>query len=212
MNIQISRNNMFKSTVITIAITALTAYLLIENKKQQKIILEHTRYLDELRSIIHRSTLTDNFNTYLNSLFSDGLLSTHKFFSNMQNQLSNLSHNLYHTNFSGNMNIVNNEKEYIVTAALPGFTKEEITINLSGSHIEISAKQSPVDSSDNETNKDQTSKEQEREVKYNINISGNIDRNNIKAQLKNGLLTIKFPKIDDQNAIERKTISIDESY
>ena len=196
------------TTVAIMTLAASTTYLLFQNNRQKEIIQDHARAINELQSVINNNRLTVSLNDYLNSVFNDRWFSFRKFFSDMGNQMSEFRHNFYENNRS-TINTVSNEQEYIVTVALPGFSKEEITIKLSGSNLEIAAKHVSQDNSDNEGSKDTVDKHAKKHIKYKVTVPANIDQNNITAQLNNGLLTIKFSRIMDQTPIETKEILID---
>lgn len=194
------------TTVAIIALAASTTYLLFQNNGQKEIIRNHAREINELKSAINNNHLMVNFNDYLNSVSNDHWFSFRKFFSDIENQISEFRHTFYENNRNGAVNIVSNEQEYIVIATIPGFSKNEITIKLSGSNLEISAKHT---SQDNEDNKDKVGKKAERYIKHMVTVPANIDQNNITAQLNNGLLTIRFSRIIDQTPVEPKEILID---
>jgi HSP20 family protein len=197
------------TTAVLVALAASTAYLLFQNKRQKEIVQDHVRAINELQSVINNKHLMINFNDYMNSVFNDRWFSFRKFFSNMENQILELHHNFNEKNRNDAVDTVSNEKEYIVTAALPGFSKDEITIKLSGSNLEIAARHVSQDNSDNESNKDTLDKQAKKHIRYRVTVPANIDQNNITAQLNNGLLTIKFSRIIDQTPVEPKEILID---
>ena len=197
------------TTAVLVALAASTAYLLFQNNKQKEFIKAHTRQINELQSVINSNHLMINFNDYLNSVFNDRKFAFNKFFTDIENKMSELRHSFYETNQNGIASTVSNEQEYIVTASLPGFSKDEITIKLSGSNLEIAARHVSQDNSDNEGNKDTLDKQAKKHIRYRVTVPANIDQNNITAGLNNGLLTIKFSRIIDQTPVEPKEILID---
>ena len=197
------------TTAVLVALAASTAYLLFQNNKQKEFIKAHTRQINELQSVINSNHLMINFNDYLNSVFNDRKFGFNKFFTDIENKMSELRHSFYETNQNGIASTVSNEQEYIVTASLPGFSKDEITIKLSGSNLEIAARHVSQDNSDNEGNKDTLDKQAKKHIRYRVTVPANIDQNNITAGLNNGLLTIKFSRIIDQTPVEPKEILID---
>lgn len=197
------------TTAVLVALAVSTAYLLFQNNKQKEIIKDHTRQINELQSVINSNHLMINFNDYLSSVFNDRKFVFNKFFTDIENQMSELRRSFYKDNLSGKGKVVNNEKECIVTAALPGFSKQEILIKLVHYNLEISAQHSSTNNSDNEDNKNITDEQSQEKIKYTIAVPINIDRNNVTAQLENGLLTVKFSRIIDQTPIEPKEILID---
>ncbi len=206
----------YKCLATTLAIIALagsTTYLLLQNNKQKEVMQDHARQINEIHSVINNNRQMINYNDDMNSLFNDRLFSFSKSFSNIDNQISGLHSNFYRNGLNAGINrgynIVSNEQGYTVTIAVPGFSKEEIAIKLSGHRLEINAKHVIQDNSDNANNKDGTNKQPQETCQYRVDVPVNIDQNNITAQLNNGLLTIKFPKILGQTNTELKEISID---
>jgi HSP20 family protein len=197
------------TTLAIATLAASTAYLLFQNKRQKEIVLDHARQIKELQSVINSNHLMINFNDYLSSVFNDRKFAFNKFFTDIENKMLELRHSFYETNQNGIVSTVSNEQEYIVTASLPGFSKDEITIKLSGSNLEIAARHVSQDNSDNEGNKDTLDKQAKKHIRYRVTVPANIDQNNITAQLNNGLLTIKFSRIIDQTPVEPKEILID---
>jgi HSP20 family protein len=118
------------------------------------------------------------FTNYSNSLFND--LFSDSFFTQ--------------TTKSKTANIEKNEKEFLLTTALPGFSKEEVQVSVENDTLKIIAK----------SNKKQYWNKQEYNQSYIL--ENNIDTNNIVAKLENGLLTILLP-IKEQAKL--KTISIE---
>ena len=200
----------YKCILTTIAITTLaasTTYLLFQNKRQKEIVQDHARAINELQAVMNNNRLTVNLNDYLNSVFNDRKFAFNKFFTDIENKMSELRQSFYKDNLNGKVKVVSNEKECIVTAALPGFSKQEILITLFSDNLEISAQHSANE--DNKDNKDITDKQSQEKIKYTIAVPVNIDRNNVTAQFENGLLTVKFIRIADHVAIEPKEILID---
>ena len=205
----------YKCIAITVAMIALagsTTYLLLQNNKQKDIIQDHARQINEIQSAINNNREMINCNDNLNSILNDSWLSFNKTFSNIDNQISELHSNFFKNGLNAGVNrgynIVSNEQGYTVTIAVPGFSKEEIAIKLSGHRLEINAKHVSQDNNENANNKDINTQPQET-CRYRLDVPANIDQNNITAQLNNGLLTIKFHKIIGQTNNEPKEILID---
>ena len=88
------------------------------------------------------------------------------------------------------------DKKYFIEFALPGIDKKEINLNINGSYLYLSY-EAKVDSVDSFGSKS---------FSRRIKLPNNINRDTIKASLKNGVLTIDLEK--DVSEIESKKIEI----
>ncbi len=77
---------------------------------------------------------------------------------------------------------------YMVVAELPGIPKEAINVNLENALLTISGEHKEGKGED------------ERTVRFNrtITVGDGIDANKVEATLKNGLLTITLPKVEER--------------
>ncbi len=98
---------------------------------------------------------------------------------------------------------------YVLSAELPGFTKEEVNIDIKDDVLTITASHTSEndikDESDNQEAKDETDKTDSNVVNYickerssmsykrSFNVEG-IDVANINAKLENGILELTLPK------------------
>ena len=95
---------------------------------------------------------------------------------------------------AGNLRIdvEDNEKDYTLTASLPGFEAEEVDISITGRTVTVSAESK----SESDTPKDSYVLRE----RYNgslirrLVLPGAIDAANAASQFKNGVLTIHIPK------------------
>ncbi|QQK07261.1 Hsp20/alpha crystallin family protein [Miniphocaeibacter halophilus] len=98
------------------------------------------------------------------------------------------------------------EDEYLVEADLPGYDKKEINIKLDDGRLTISVnKDEEIDKSDEKKNyihKERKTSSMSRSMYFD-----NIDEENLKAKLDNGVLEIKIPKRKNNN--KTKEIEID---
>lgn len=79
-----------------------------------------------------------------------------------------------------------NGKEVLVEIALPGFNKDEIQLEIDKNELHISAQRS-IDNSAYQV------EEIPKKVSKFFQFSSTMDRDNIKANLKNGVLTLTIP-------------------
>ncbi|MCK9470836.1 MAG: Hsp20/alpha crystallin family protein [Bacilli bacterium] len=102
--------------------------------------------------------------------------------------------------------LIENEKEYNLTVEIPGLEKEDIKIAYEDSYLKISAeKKQSVDKSDESKNY------VHKEIYYGSYSRSfyleNIDKENIKASLNNGILNVILPKKEQDNT--KKFINIE---
>lgn len=101
------------------------------------------------------------------------------------------------------INVYDGRDEVMVTAELPGSTKEDVSITFSDSVLTISGKRIAPQSVRNMTavRKERT----EGEFGKTVNIPTKVDANNISASFSNGILSIRLPKAEE---VKPKTIAI----
>lgn len=91
------------------------------------------------------------------------------------------------------VNVAETDKEMIVKAEMPGYKKNEISINVTENTIEISAfkKQEKIEKS-----KDATSQEKSvGAVKRAFTLPAKVDPAKAEAKLEEGIVTITIPKL-----------------
>ena len=90
----------------------------------------------------------------------------------------------------GSTNVQENENEYKVEIQVPGFKKEDITLEVENNYLTISGKVENKKESDN-----YKLKEFNRETFYrSFTLPDNIDSDNINAECKDGILTLSIKK------------------
>ena len=97
--------------------------------------------------------------------------------------------------------ITDNGTEYLLDAELPGFNKEDITLNIEGDVLVITAKHE----NNNEEKKDNYLRRERYfgEYRRSFDIS-QIDQENITAKYNNGVLTVNLPKKQEQLPTSRR--------
>jgi len=101
-------------------------------------------------------------------------------------------------------NVYDNRENMVVTAELPGMTKDGVSITYSDGVLTISGKQEPL-----ENIKKMTVVRQERAVgnfEKTLRIPTKIDQGKITASFTNGILTVTLPKSEEAKP---KTIAIE---
>ncbi len=99
--------------------------------------------------------------------------------------------------------IIEDEKEFMVEAELPGISKEEIELDYRDNFLTISAKHvSETDEQDDERNyvrRERSSRSFSRQF-----LIRDIDENNISARFDNGILEVKLPKKEPDKPESKK--------
>ena len=125
-----------------------------------------------------RSLITD-FDRIIDNIFNDGW-----------NVMPN---DRYH---SPAVDIAEDEKEFILTADFPGFTKKDVGIEVNDGVLTLKANREI----DNESNDDGFYRMRERRYgsfSRSFTLPENVLEDNINAKFKNGSLTVSLPKSEE---------------
>jgi len=99
---------------------------------------------------------------------------------------------------SPSINVIENEKEFKVEVAAPGMTKDDFNVRLDrNENLVVSMEKK------NENNEKKEGRYLRREFSYSkfqqtLVLPDNVDKDNIGAQVENGVLTICIPKVQEQ--------------
>ena len=98
--------------------------------------------------------------------------------------------------------------KYYLEIDIPGFDKEDIKIELQDGYLTISAEK-------DDEREDKHAKYLKRErfsgmCSRSYYVGDNVKEEDIKANFKNGILTIEFPKEPENKVVEKKYIPIGE--
>ena len=98
--------------------------------------------------------------------------------------------------------------KYLLEIDVPGYDKEDIKIELHEGYLKISAEK-------NEEKEDKHAKYLKRErfsgmCSRSYYVGDNVREEDIKANFKNGILTVEFPKEPEKKVEEKKYIPIGE--
>ncbi|WPX99435.1 Hsp20/alpha crystallin family protein [Candidatus Megaera polyxenophila] len=186
---------------------ASTIYFLVKCYNQNQIISEQLlEYKNQLNyNKPQPLLLDDNFERRMKKLFDEmSLIPRTSLFNLIDRDFFN-SHirgdNLLNDNYLNHSTIEVLDKEYLITLAIPGFTREQLKLELNGNTLTISA-ENKEQSDENNTKKNINSK-----FKQVISLNTDIERNSIKSSLKDGILTISIPRTQQKG--EPQTINIE---
>ena len=102
------------------------------------------------------------------------------------------------------MNVYDNRDEVIVTAELPGMTKEKVNITFMDEVLTLSGELEPISGAQN-----MTAVRRERSIgsfEKRVHVPFKVQQDKISASFENGVLTIKMPKAEEAKP---KTITIE---
>jgi HSP20 family protein len=89
--------------------------------------------------------------------------------------------------------MVDTEKELIVRAEVPGFTEKEVEVKVEGSRLYISGKRE--EKKEKEEGKLLYSETVNNEIFRCLSLPTEVDPENVKATLSNGVLEVSMPKM-----------------
>jgi HSP20 family molecular chaperone IbpA len=147
--------------------------------------------------------------TYLPTVFGENLMDMFDDFDrDFFRGFSRPEHVLYGKNASRMMktDVKETDEGYEVDVDLPGFSKDEIKLELNNGYLTISTEKSM-----NKENKGKMLR-QERYVgtmQRSFYVGGSITEEDIKAKYENGVLSLLIPKKEAKKEPEKKTILIE---
>lgn len=135
--------------------------------------------------------LDDNFNDFYNMIDS--------FFNGNDRKTSLVNNSTF------KVDIKEDKESYKVIAEMPGFTKDDINIELDDDKLTLSVEKTEEKDESNEEEKYIHKERKSSKMTRTMHFE-NIDSENIEANLNDGLLEIKLPKLNKDNS--KKTIEI----
>jgi HSP20 family protein len=94
---------------------------------------------------------------------------------------------------------------YTVRAELPGFRKEDISVDVANEILTVTGHQKS-DAKPDQNGKESTSAVQERRISRALSLPENLDVEKIRASYENGVLTVTLPKREE---VKPKQIAIE---
>ena len=179
---------------------SVSTYFLVKTHNQNKIISEELLEYSNKLNLTKKQVLAldDNLEVRIQKLFNELDFFPKRLLFNPFYEDFFTHQNHYSINSS---TIRMLDKEYLITLDLPGFTKEQVKIELNDNTLTIKAENFEKTSEDD--NKNHINKQ----FKQVIRLNNDIERDAIKSLLENGILTITIPRI--QHKSETKSINIE---
>ena len=197
-----------------VALTASTFYFFNQYHEQSKLIENQAHYINELKANVTKSSTDNDTDAHFDQLFNCTWNAFKHQFLDAENIITRSWNNsiLSHDQNSSYryLSINTADKEYIIKIALPGFAKEEVSLELSDNMLTVSANTANhnTNKDDDNTDTDGNNKEHVNKATQSVRIPSDIDSDNIKATLNNGLLIVTLPRVNNGTAKEAKIIPI----
>jgi len=106
------------------------------------------------------------------------------------------------------VNVSEDEKSFIIQLSVPGFTKEDINVEIDNDVLKISASTEESKEEKDENQKVLRQEFRKSSFKRSFTIPENVDVENILASQNDGVLTISLPKMDKAPEDKVKRIEI----
>ena len=143
------------------------------------------------------------------SIFGENLFD--EFFNDWDREFRNVDRRLYGKNAAREMktDVHEHEEHYEVDVDLPGFKKDEVTLELQNGYLTVTAAKG--------LDKDETTKQgkvvrQERyagTLQRSFSVGEELTEEDITAKLENGVLSLSIPKKEARKVPEKKVIMIE---
>ena len=107
------------------------------------------------------------------------------------------------------MDVADHGEEYVVTADLPGFEKEDIDVSLREDQLTIRAEHAEEREEGDEGDGQYLRKERRHQsTRRSVTLPGEVDEQGVSAQYRNGVLTVTLPKATADDEGDSHSIDI----
>ena len=96
------------------------------------------------------------------------------------------------------VDLVDHDDEFVVTVDLPGFERDEVEIRVTDHTLHIEAEHEEATEEEKEQYLRHERRHQSR--RRSILLPDEVDKQNVNARMKNGVLTITLPKLEGEEA------------
>jgi len=96
------------------------------------------------------------------------------------------------------IDLVDRDDEFVATVDLPGFERDDVDIQVTDHTLRIKAEHEEI--LDEEDEQFIRHERRHDSTKRSIRLPGEVDKDGVKAQMKNGVLTVTLPKLETEEA------------
>jgi HSP20 family protein len=104
------------------------------------------------------------------------------------------------------IDLVDRNDEFVATVDLPGFERDDVDIQITDHTLRIEAEHDEI--LDEEEERFIRHERRHESTKRSIRLPEEVDKEDVKAQMRNGVLTITLPKMENEEA---RKIEIEET-
>ena len=145
----------------------------------------------------------------LPSVFNDNLfrdLFDDDFYMPMMPDMSDVDKKLYGGRAAHEMktDVKETEKGYEVAVDLPGFKKDDVTVELNDGYMTITAAKKVVGDKKNDEGKYIRREHYAGTMSRTFYVGDQLTENDIHAQMNDGILTLQIPKMEEKKQVEDK--------
>lgn len=113
----------------------------------------------------------------------------------------------YHSRYNTKVDILESDNDYKVVANLPGFSKENVSIDIQEGVLTLKAAKQEEDTAD-ESYRALRQERVNSNVERRFYLDDSVDAENVTATLENGVLELRLPKLKAQEpAVRSVTIN-----
>ena len=149
---------------------------------------------------------------YLPTVFGENLVDVFDDFDrNFFRDFGNIDHTLYgkHAQNLMKTDVKETEDAYEVDVDLPGFKKDEISLELNNGYLTISTEKSLEKDRENKKGKMLRQERYSGVMQRSFFVGEHLTEEDIKASYENGVLHVMIPKKEARKVPEKKTILIE---
>lgn len=104
------------------------------------------------------------------------------------------------------IDVADHDEEFVVTADLPGFEKEDIDVSLRGDELRIHAEHEEA-TEEGEEGRYLRKERRHQSVNRSVTLPESVDEENVSARHQNGVLTVTLPKRQGEDDSHRIDVS-----
>ena len=201
--------------IIILVLIISTSFFFLKHKEQINLIEQQSNYISQLQQENSSLSSYNNRNSrlYTSRIFDDSWFfsdqPTENIFDNFVNSFNRGKDSMFSKQSVNYVNYNTTKDKYEINVVIPGFKKEDISIELIDNIIVITADYALNNNKDgsNGSRKSKKSSIVSSKVKQSIEIPRDINPEEITTSLENGILSIIVPRNKDAKSTKKIEIN-----